>query len=288
MNPNSYITLLIHPPTAGPPLPLYKLHPRCTMISPRYHPNFQNPDMSNATFTRELSRPLTYANLTTHYLGHSNTLRSSLPTITFPRDVTRTERVLEILLMGIRLCHGQIGSPAEINTLVDRRISEIQRERISFVPDPFAEYQKKKGEIEVYEDEQSETEQWVDMDDEDQQNEYDDEEYGPDNFLSPFAPRHVSPSSSVYSQDSCMGYNINNIDNAQAPIYPSSPSLSPASSTPSPSPSSSDRVDLWCKLIDSLNETLYGYMSIYAHTPHKYSDYQPTINLLQDALRIAR
>jgi hypothetical protein len=234
-------------------------------LSP-YYPIFNNRNMSNATFTRDLSRPLTHANLTTHYLAHSNTLRSRLPSIPSPRDVARAERVLEMLLMGIRLCHRRIGSPAEINALVDRLIGEIQRERISFIPDPFAEYERGKGEVEVYEDGLSETEEVENMMDNE-----DEDEHGPDNFLSLFAPRNASLVSPLSSQ---------------AHIYPSSPSPSPASSTRSAS--SPNTVNIWSELVDSLNETLYGYISLYAHTPHKYSYYQPTINLLHDALRIAR
>jgi hypothetical protein len=233
--------------------------------------------MSNATFPRELACPLTYANLTTHYLGYSNILRSTLISVISPHAVAQAERVLEVLLIGIRLCQGRIGSAEEINTLVDRRIDDIQNERTPFIPDPFAEYQKKrKIEGEGYG--QSEKEEREDIDDE-----QDDDEDLPNHSPWPSAPRNVSlvsSSSSPYSQDPVTGY-------PQAPIYSFSPSLSPASATRSPS-SSSNNNDLWSELVTSLNETLYGYISIYSHTTRRYSDYQPTINLLLHALRIAR
>jgi hypothetical protein len=103
----------------------------------------------------------------------------------------------------LRLCQGRIGSAEEINTLVDRRIDDIQNERTPFIPDPFAEYQKKrKIEGEGYG--QSEKEEREDIDDE-----QDDDEDLPNHSPWPSAPRNVSlvsSSSSPYSQDPVTGY----------------------------------------------------------------------------------
>jgi hypothetical protein len=69
----------------------------------------------------------------------------------------QAESIIEILLVGIRLCDVQLGTPEQINSLLDQRIDEIQSEVRPFVPDPFVEYQA----------------------DEDMQNyEYDNEEFG--------------------------------------------------------------------------------------------------------------
>jgi hypothetical protein len=63
------------------------------------------------------------------------------------------------------------------------------------------------------------------------------------------------------------------------PSHTSSPSLYPPSTSSSPSP--------WSSLLTSLHETLSGYVAMYASRP-RYSDYAPTVTLLEEAIELAR
>jgi hypothetical protein len=250
-------------------------------------------------FSRTIPYPLTYTSLTSHYLGYATTLRNSILTATCAYSPAKADRIFEVLLMGIRLCEQRMGTPEQINSLVDRRMDEMRVEQRAFVPWVFGEYPRYTGtrsglrvgvENILRGGEREEREERTDDDDEDgiERN-----------------PALVSSPSSVYSDTYSTGSSDMPYPSRTSPHSPAMPtrrlywsSFMAASNRPSPSsgPSSSlyptsstssSPIDLWTELLTSLYETLSGYIAMYGSSGTRYSDYLPTIGLLEEAIEIA-
>jgi hypothetical protein len=79
---------------------------------------------------------LAYTNLSSHYLGTFDVLREQSRLGTCAQTREQVHRISEVLLLGIRLCAAQLGTPKQINDLVDTRMYEIMTEHAAFEPVP--------------------------------------------------------------------------------------------------------------------------------------------------------
>jgi hypothetical protein len=242
----------------------------------------------------------TYSTLASHYLNYATTLRNTLLTATYTYPTAQAERIFEVLLMGIRLCVQQMGTPAQINELVDRRMDEMVVEERAYVSWPFEEY-KAYGEYVEVEAEP----------DAGQRNDFEEgeeEDDIPDHLASPsarsrdssfvsasseFTDSNPSPAISDRSRRALSQlhpphptrglyrstHRLPPFSAHSLPSQTSTPSIYPPSTSSSPSP--------WSSLLTSLHETLSGYVAMYASGP-RYSDYAPTVTLLEEAIELAR
>jgi hypothetical protein len=248
-------------------------------------------------FSQTLPYPLSYTYLTSHYLGYATTLRNSILTATCAYSPAKADRIFEVLLMGIRLCEQRMGTPEQINSLVDRRMDEMRAEQRAFVPWVFGEYPRYTGTrsgLRVGIESilrGGEREERTD----------DDDENGAERN-----PALVSSPSSVYSDTYSTGSSDMPYPSRASPYSPAmptrrlywssfmaasnrlSPSSAPSSSLYPTSSTSSSPIDLWTELLTSLHETLSGYIAMYGSSGTRYSDYLPTVGLLEEAVNIAR
>jgi hypothetical protein len=96
------------------------------------------------SFTYVLSPiTLTYNSLRPHLFQYLNQLREDDASSNFLHDIARADRVCEVLLMGMRLCDEEMGSPEQINTLVDQRVEEICSETRQSIPYPLELYRNR-------------------------------------------------------------------------------------------------------------------------------------------------
>jgi hypothetical protein len=65
---------------------------------------------------------LTYSSLQENFFNLAEQLRDEIATAEGSYGIAQANRVCEILLMGMRLCGNEMGSPEQINALVDQRI----------------------------------------------------------------------------------------------------------------------------------------------------------------------
>jgi hypothetical protein len=99
---------------------------------------------------------LTYTCLQEHFSKLAEQLRDEIVVAEDSSDIAQANRVCEILLMGMRLCDEEMGTPEQINTLVDQRVQEIVHEERPFSPDPLDIYRVPELPIRsnaIYEDE---------------------------------------------------------------------------------------------------------------------------------------
>jgi hypothetical protein len=242
----------------------------------------------------------TYSTLASHYLNYATTLRNTLIAATCAYPTTQAERIFEVLLMGIRLCVQKMGTPAQINELVDRRMDEMGIEERACVPWPFGEYEEYRGYVDVEaEPDDGQRDDFAEGEEEDDiphhlappsarshspplvsaSSEYTDS--NPSSAVSDRSRRALSqlhpphPSRGLYRST----HRLPPFSARSLPSHTSSPSLFPPSTSSSPSP--------WSSLLTSLHETLSGYVAMYASRP-RYSDYAPTVTLLEEAIELAR
>jgi hypothetical protein len=76
---------------------------------------------------------LTHDSVHAHWLAYVQDLRSQTPP---NMSVGQVDRCSEIILMGMRLCDVKMGTAAEINEFIDKRLQEIDQETRPFLPDP--------------------------------------------------------------------------------------------------------------------------------------------------------
>ncbi|KAH7069180.1 hypothetical protein BKA63DRAFT_494598 [Paraphoma chrysanthemicola] len=81
--------------------------------------------------------PHTHSSLRAQFLRQARIITSEVSPETDHHDVAQADRVREVLLMAVRLIDAWIGTPDQIEDIVEQRIEEIQEEMRPFVPDPF-------------------------------------------------------------------------------------------------------------------------------------------------------
>jgi hypothetical protein len=129
-------------PTHRSSLPTQTLPKRSrtrTPLSHNYHRHLH-------LYTPNMAYSLAYTNLSSHYLGTFDVLRDQSRLGTCAQTREQVNRISEVLLLGIRLCAAQLGTPKQINDLVDTRMYEIMTEDAAFEPVP-AELCSKAGAV---------------------------------------------------------------------------------------------------------------------------------------------
>jgi hypothetical protein len=228
---------------------------------------------------------ITYAALISHLRGMASSIRNSLADEHCPHDRAQAHRVLEVLLLGIRMADAEVVAPDAINALVDNRINEIQEERAPFLPVPAS--------LEVENDEEEDVEIQEDMDADDELEEEKLPQYQPRSpanaasakpHFNNYTPSSASSESPLSDLSAFRSPTSHTLRTSRISLAPRTPPTHRLQRRPSTTSLLSRR---WADIHMLLDNDLESYTTTHASDPCHDLDYHETLRALNEAFEIA-